>query len=150
MKRTLTSLALVLLLAASAGGAEQWVVSETSFTSAKKYDNPFVDVDVDVVFKQGEQQWKVAAFWSGGDTWTVRFAPPVQGDYTFQITCSDPTNKGLNGNEQSLRVTAYTGDNPLLKHGFLQSAQMGGTSNTLTARRSSGWVIRGGNVSASG
>ena len=120
MKLTLASLALAVLMAASAVGAEQWVVSETSFTSAKKYDNPFVDVEVDVVFKQGEQQWKVPAFWSGGDKWTVRFAPPVQGDYTVQVTCSDPTNKGLNGNEQSLRVTAYTGDNPLLKHGFLR------------------------------
>lgn len=120
MKRTLFSLALFLVLAASAGGAEQWAVWETSFTSAKKYENPFMDVEVDVVFKQGEQQWKVPAFWVGGDTWTVRFAPPVQGDFTFQITCSDPTNKGLNGNEQSLHVTAYTGDNSLLKHGFLQ------------------------------
>ncbi len=125
MKRTLFSLALVLLLAASANGAEQWAVSETSFTSAKKYDNPFVDVEVDVVFKQGEQQWKVPAFWSGGDKWTVRFAPPIQGDYTYQVKCSDPANKGLNGNEQSLRVTAYTGDNPLLKHGFLQVSANG-------------------------
>ncbi|MHB8971136.1 MAG: apiosidase-like domain-containing protein [Pirellulaceae bacterium] len=127
MKRTLTSLALalVLLLAASAGGAEQWVVSETSFTSAKKYDNPFVDVEVDVVFKQGEQQWKVPAYWAGGDTWTVRFAPPLQGDYTYRVTCSDPANKGLHGNEQSLPVTAYTGDHPLLKHGFIQVSANG-------------------------
>jgi len=79
MKRTLTSLALVLLMAASANGVEQWAVWETSFTSAKKYESPFLDVEVDVVFKQGEQQWKVPAFWSGGDKWTARFAPPVQG-----------------------------------------------------------------------
>ena len=66
MKRTLSSLALVVLMAASAIGAEQWAVFETSFTSAKKYENPFVDVEVDVVFKQGDQQWKVPAFWAGG------------------------------------------------------------------------------------
>jgi hypothetical protein len=105
--------------------AEQWAVFEASFTSAQKYDNPFVDVEVDVVFKQGAQQWKVPAFWAGDDKWTVRFAPPVQGDYTFQVHCSDPANKGLNGDEQSLRVTAYTGDNPVLKHGFLQVSANG-------------------------
>lgn len=125
MKRTLSSLALVALLVASANGAEQWMVSETSFTSAKKYDNPFMDVEVDVVFKQGEQQWKVPAFWSGGDKWTVRFAPPLQGEYTYRVTCSDPTNQGLNGTEQSLHVTAYTGDNPLLKHGFIRVSANG-------------------------
>ena len=120
MTRTLFSLILVLLPATSANGTEQWAVWEASFTSARKYENPFVDVEVDVVFQQGEQHWKVPAFWAGGDKWTVRFAPPFQGDYTFHVTCSDPTNKGLNGNEQSLRVTAYMGDNSLLKHGFIQ------------------------------
>jgi hypothetical protein len=120
MNLTLSSLALAVLMAASANGAEQWAVFETSFTSAKKYENPFVDVEVDVVFRSGDQQWLVPAFWAGDDNWTVRFAPPVQGDYTFQVQCSDPANKGLNGNEQSLRVTAYTGDNPLVKHGFLR------------------------------
>ena len=120
MNLTLSSLTLAGLIATSAMGAEQWVVFETSFTSARKYDNPFLDVQVDVVFRSGDQQWLVPAFWSGGDTWTVRFAPPVQGDYTFQAKCSDPANQAMNGAAQPLRVTAYTGDNPLLKHGFLR------------------------------
>jgi len=30
-------------------GTEQWAVFEASFTSARKYDNPFLDVQVDVV-----------------------------------------------------------------------------------------------------
>jgi hypothetical protein len=108
----------------SVGGssAEQWTVFETSFASEKKYDNPFLDVRVDVIFRHGAKQWKNPAFWAGGDTWTVRFAPPSQGDYTFQVTCSDPTNASLNGPAQPLHVTGYTGDNPLLKHGFLRVA----------------------------
>jgi hypothetical protein len=109
--------------AAPAMGAEQWAVFEDSFTSARKYDNPFLDVQVDVVFRSGNQQWLVPAFWAGGDKWTVRFAPPVQGDYTFQVKCSDPANQAMNGASQTLRVTAYTGDNPLLKHGFLRVAK---------------------------
>ena len=114
--------ALAGLIATSVMGAEQWDVFETSFTSTRKYDNPFVDVQVDVVFRSGEQQWLVPAFWAGSDKWTVRFAPPEQGDYTFQVKCSDPANQAMNGAAQPLRVTAYTGDNPLLKHGFLRVA----------------------------
>jgi len=106
--------------ATSAMGVEQWAVFETSFTSARKYDNPFQDVQVDVLFRSGDQQWLVPAFWTGGDKWTVRFAPPVQGDYTFQVKCSDPANQAMNAAAQPLRVTAYKGDNPLLKHGFLR------------------------------
>ncbi|MCX6226952.1 MAG: DUF5060 domain-containing protein [Bacteroidia bacterium] len=110
------------LKAASAIGSEQWAVFETSFTSDQKYGNPFLDLQVDVVFRNGSQKWLVPAFWAGGDKWTVRFAPPVKGDYTFQVKCSDPANRVLNGAPQALHVTAYTGDNPLLKHGFLRVA----------------------------
>lgn len=114
---------LVALVGCPANGAEvaqQWEVFETSYESAKAYPNAFTDVEVDVVFKQGEEQWKVPAFWAGDKTWTIRFAPPVQGKYTYRIECTDKANTGLNGSEQSLSVAAYSGDNPLLKHGFVQ------------------------------
>ncbi len=99
--------------------AEQWAVFETSFTSGVKYNNAFAEVEVDVVFKQGEKQWKVPVFWAGDRMWTVRFAPPFQGKYTWHVECSDKANSGLNGKEQTLSVRAYSGDNPLLKHGFI-------------------------------
>jgi hypothetical protein len=119
--RILAAAALFVISLPPALAAEQWVVFETSFTSARKYANPFVDVQVDVVFRSGAQQWLVPAFWAGGDQWTVRFAPPAQGDYTFQVKCSDPANQMVNGASQTLHVTAYTGDNPLLKHGFVRA-----------------------------
>ena len=100
--------------------AQQWAVFETSFTSARKYDNPFVEVEVDVVFKQGGKEWKIPAFWAGDKKWTIRFAPPTQGKYTYRVECSDKANSGLNGKEQALSVAAYTGDNLLLKHGPLR------------------------------
>ena len=125
MKRTSAIvLGLCVLMQAALYGAEsaQWEVFETSFESAKLYPNAFVDVEVDVVFQQGEKHWKVPAFWAGGDTWKVRFAPPAQGKYTYRVECSDKDNAGLIGNEQTLSVAAYKGDNPLLKHGFVQAA----------------------------
>jgi hypothetical protein len=108
--------------AASSIRVEQWTVYESSFTSGRKYDNPFLEIEVDVVFRSGNREWVVPAFWAGGDTWTVRFAPPVQGDYTFQVRCSDPANPMMTGAIQTLQVTPYTGGNPLLKHGFIRVA----------------------------
>ena len=67
------------------------------------------------MFKQGEKQWKVPAFWAGDKKWTVRFAPPAQGKYTYRVECSDKSNAGLNGKEQHSQVAAYTGKNPLLQ-----------------------------------
>lgn len=123
----LTALLLTPLVALNASAAvmtaQQWDVFENSFVSAKKYESPFAALQVDVVFRCGEQKWMVPAFWAGCDKWTVRFAPPAVGDYTFQVKCSDPANKELNGAEQHLRVNAYTGDNPLRKHGFLRVAE---------------------------
>ncbi len=101
---------------------EQWNVFETSFTSSIKYVNAFTDVEADVIFSQGDKNWKVPAFWVGAMTWTVRFAPPTQGKYSFRIECSDRSNSGLNGKEQTLHVTSYKGNNPLYKHGHVRIA----------------------------
>jgi hypothetical protein len=111
---TLTAALLISPLAASAIGAEQWAVFESSFASTKKYENPFTEVEVDVVFKQGEKQWKVPAFWVGDKKWTVRFAPPTEGKYTYRVECTDKANPDLNGKEQTLSVGAYTGDIPVI------------------------------------
>ena len=116
----LTALALSCLPAVQAADAAQWEVFETSYESAKAYPNAFTEVEVDVVFQQGDKQWKVPAFWAGDKKWTVRFAPPVQGKFAYRVECSDKANSGLNGKDQTLSVTPYTGDNPLLKHGPLR------------------------------
>ena len=115
-------LALCALSQVSVHAAEvgQWEVFEASYESKQNYAKPFAEVEVNVIFSTGDKQSVVPAFWAGGSKWTVRFAPPVQGEYTFRVQCSDQTNTGLNGGEQALRVAAYTGDNPLLKHGFLR------------------------------
>jgi hypothetical protein len=100
--------------------AEVWDIFETSWETAKTYDNPFTDIEVEVVFKKGDALWTVPAFWEGGGWWTVRFAPPEPGDYRYRVVCSDRENNDLNGEWISLSVSAYSGDNMLLKHGFLK------------------------------
>jgi len=106
--------------AVNAGDIAQWEVFEASYETKKAYANPFTDIEVNVVFQQGDKQWIVPAFWAGGGKWTVRFAPPAQGEYRFHAECTDRSNTDLNGKEQTLRVTEYQGKNPLLKHGFLR------------------------------
>jgi len=115
-------LALCALMESAADGAgvvQRWSVFETSFETTKQYANPFTDAEVNVVFQQREKQWIIPAFWSGGSKWTVRFAPPAEGEYKYRVQCTDNTNPDLNGKEQTLSVVAYEGTNPLLKHGFV-------------------------------
>jgi hypothetical protein len=92
-------------------------VAELDFTSAKTYSDPFNDVDLDVIFNHGGKSWRVPAFWRGGQRWTVRFAPPEPGTYTYRLESTDRHNRSLNGHAGSIVVTAYSGANPLLLHG---------------------------------
>ena len=107
---------------AAAADAVVGAVFETSFTTTKPYGNPFVDVEVDVVFANRTRQWRVPAFFAGDGTWKVRFSPPAAGQYRYKLEASDKTNTDLNGHEQVLAVEAYAGDNSLLSHGFLRIA----------------------------
>ena len=106
--------------AARGGKIAQWDVFETSYETKATYANPFTDLEVNVVFRQGDKQWLVPAFWAGGRKWTVRFAPPMEGEYRYHVECTDKANADLNGGERTLRVSAYQGSNNLLKHGFLR------------------------------
>ena len=116
------TLAAVALTPIMAGGAEvgQWEVFETSFETSKQYANAYTDVEVNVAFEQGEKRWTMPAFWAGGGKWTVRFAPPVEGEYKYRVECSDKANSDLAGKEQTFRTVGYSGGNPLMKHGFLR------------------------------
>jgi len=101
--------------------AEQNQPIEWAYRSQKTYKDPFNEVDVDVVFtREDGQQWRVPAFWAGGNEWRVRFSPPVPGDYKYHAESTDKSDPDLNGHEGSLRVEPYRGSNALLMHGPLR------------------------------
>jgi len=101
----------------------QRCVSEWSYTAARKTANPFRDVDLDVVFThENGQTWSVPAFWSGGQTWRIRFAPPLAGRYTFNTVCSNPDDAGLHGQMGEVIAAPYEGDHPLYQHGPVQAS----------------------------
>jgi hypothetical protein len=107
--------------AATAGTPTEW-----SYTSAKQYSDPFnqIEVDASITLPSGQEE-RIPAFWSGGSTWRVRYAPPVPGIYKVRAICSDTANRSLNGQKFTLNVEAYTGSNTHYKHGVLKVAEDG-------------------------
>ena len=95
-------------------------VFEWTFESRKIYEDPFNDVDVDVIFTKDGESWRVPTFWRGGGKWSVRFAPPTPGEYKYCLESTDPSNPDLNGHEGRVTITAYAGTNALLRHGMLR------------------------------
>jgi Protein of unknown function (DUF4038)/Domain of unknown function (DUF5060) len=118
------AVALVVLLQIAVGNAQppssQSRVFEWTFESRKTYSDPFNEVDVDVIFTKNAESWRVPAFWRGGSKWTVRFAPPTPGEYTYHLESTDAQNADLNAHEGRVNITAYDGKNPLLRHGMLR------------------------------
>jgi hypothetical protein len=100
------------------GPHERWV--EWTIESRQQYDDPFNEVDVDVVFSSGVQSWRVPMFWRGGQRWTVRFAPPRPGRYSYRFESTDGHNHDLNGHAGQATFSPYAGDNELLQRGPLR------------------------------
>jgi hypothetical protein len=98
-----------------------WTRVELAFRSEREYDDPYLDVDVVATFRSssGEER-EVLGFWDGEDTWRVRFAPAVEGTWTWRTACSDPDDGGLHGQEGTFQVSRYQGENPIYTHGFLR------------------------------
>lgn len=95
------------------------VMKEWSFTSTKDYADPFNEVQVDLlVTSPSGQELKVPAFWSGGQTWRVRYSSPLVGIHRWKLACSDGANQALNGVSGSIEIAPYTGDQALYRHGF--------------------------------
>lgn len=97
--------------------------TELVFSSSKIYADPFNDIEFDVLFIDPEgREFKVPAFWSGDQTWRVRYAPSVVGKHHYKTLCSDTSNPDLHGQTDSIEVSPYNGSNHLLKHGRLRIA----------------------------
>ena len=104
------------LISCKESAIQQSTVFEYSWETTKKYNNPFIDVEVKVVFEHEDKKWLVPAFWAGENKWSVRFAPPVEGEFTYYVESSDKSNPDFNGNKQSIKVIPYQGENALLSH----------------------------------
>lgn len=98
-------------------------VTEWSYISGQKREDPFNDLELDVVIRHSSgDSWRVPAYWAGGQEWRVRFSPPKSGSYEARSVCTDATDSNLHDVISTLDVSVYEGDNPLLTHGPLRVA----------------------------
>ncbi len=99
-------------------------VAEISFQAEKSRDNPFLEIELDVVFTdpQGRQR-TVPAFWAGGEQWKARYASPIPGTHYYRTRCSDRGDEGLHGMVGQIEIKPYGGNNPLYRHGPVQVSQ---------------------------
>ncbi len=101
--------------------AVTWVAKEIVLKSDKKYNDPFNDVDVDLILTKGSIAYTIPAFWDGGDIWRARFTCTEEGTWTYKTVCSDEENSGLHNKENTVDCVKYTGDLDIYKHGFLKT-----------------------------
>jgi len=103
--------------------AEANRVVEVSLDAGKTYPNPLMDVTLDaVVTRPDGKELRIPAFWAGGNRWCFRYASNLLGQHAWRTECSDKTNANLHGSEGKIEVVAYTGDNPLYRHGPIRVA----------------------------
>ncbi len=104
--------------------AVQNCVLEFSLWSEKFYQDPFNEVELDVVFEGPNGSKRVMpAFWSGENLWKVRFSAPDVGGYSYTTICSDKENLSLHNQKGEIEVSPYQGKNPLLIHGPLRASE---------------------------
>jgi len=123
--RSFVSCLLLLIFTATGyakkGRTAQNVAMEITFHSRLHHTDPFNEITLDVVFTDPEEkQWRVPAFWAGGDVWKVRYASRLVGLHSYRSLCNDTKDKGLHGVVGTVQVESYDGKNPLYKHGPLR------------------------------
>ncbi len=75
---------------------EQWGVFEASFAGPAE-GNPFADVELTAVFRQGEKTLTVSGFYDGDGIYRIRFSPPALGEWTYTTQSNRPELTGKTG-----------------------------------------------------
>ena len=105
---------------------EQNQLVEWSFSSGRTDSDPLNSVSLDVVVTSpGGRRQVIPAFWSGEQTWRVRYSSPELGSHRFRTICLGESNGDLHGCEGLIEIEPYEGSNPLLRHGPLRVSSDG-------------------------
>ncbi|WP_373523666.1 DUF4038 domain-containing protein [Aquiflexum sp.] len=99
---------------------EQWTTYEITLKSEVQLGNPYMDVDVYATFISSSGDTLVRpGFWYEDNTWKIRFAPPAANEtYRWETFTNNPS-PGLSGKKGQITSIQYSGNNQLLKKGFL-------------------------------
>ena len=70
-------------------GATVWEQTEITLTADHEYENPYVDVQAWAEFRhESGLVLRRPAFWDGGSTFRIRFAPVLGGEWTWTSAAS--------------------------------------------------------------
>jgi hypothetical protein len=93
-------------------------VSELEFSVRTAAADPFFSCEVDAIFTEPSgQEYRIPAFWAGGDRWKARYAPRVVGRHRFRMVVAEGPAKLDEQWSGTLDAEHYRGNNPLLNHG---------------------------------
>lgn len=99
-----------------------WTVAEIELESDRERGNPYLDVDVVARFTgPGGLVIERPAFWNGGRSWRIRFAPTVAGTWTWRTSSTDDGDLGLDGVTGLIEaVEPFEDAAATSRHGFLR------------------------------
>ena len=113
----------LLLPAPCRAAVSAWTRWEQTLTITVVYTNP-ATVTLRVSYRgPNEQTITGLGFWDGSNSFHIRCLFPEPGQWAWQTTCSDTSNAGLHDHGGSVEVKAYSGLNPLYRHGLLRVAE---------------------------
>lgn len=78
------------------GAASLWATYELTL-SGPSGGNPFQDIDLRAIFRQGDRQVKVTGFYDGDGSYKIRLLPDTIGAWTYQTTSNSPALDGITG-----------------------------------------------------
>lgn len=84
------------------GPVERWGIFEMTLAGPRT-GNPFIDVELSAVFRQGRRRVQVAGFYDGDGTYKIRFMPDDVGPWEYETRSNQPV---LNGKTGSFAVVA--------------------------------------------
>lgn len=98
---------------------QTWRQAILPFEVACTYENPFLDVSIKGIFTGPDgTQITREAYWDGGRSYKIAFAPTMEGEWTWILDA--PGETGLSGMAGSLLCTPYEGECAIYRHGFLK------------------------------
>lgn len=94
---------------------------ELTLNSRKQYIDSFNEIEIDAIFTEPSGHIvRIPAFWAGNNTWCFRYASTAVGLHRYVTVCSDTANESLHQISGEVSISAYMGNNPLLRHGALR------------------------------
>jgi hypothetical protein len=103
-----------------------WRTVEFSFESSRDVPIPSSDVDLEAIFTgPGGVEIRRPAFWDGGRTWRVRFAPTLPGVWHYALSSTNGLDTGFLSSTGVLRSVDNNTDHAIYRHGFLRKGPSG-------------------------